>query len=182
MSNERKQYAQPADPLSESQRVRVSIARAKFEWETTVDVLADLICLLDSAGRVTRVNRVVERWNLGSMTGVLGRDLHGLLHDDCSAESCSLQAALRTEDSGARSGEVREFEISDALLGRALHVTLRPMSASGEATVGNDCYAVAIVAASCDVVTVTPSRTPGVVIAGPIIAIHVRSAAGTSRP
>ena len=97
---------------------------------------------------MTRVNRVVERWNLGSITGVLGRDLHGLLHDDCSAESCSLQAALRSADSGARSGEVREFEIRDALLGRALHVTLRPMSVTaGEATVGNDCYAVAIVAA-----------------------------------
>src|SRR5215469_2680737 len=147
MSNDREQHAQPADTLSDTARVRVSIARAKFEWETTVDVLSDLICLLDSAGRVTRVNRVVERWNLGSITGVLGRDLHGLLHDDCSAESCSLQAALRTAESGAHGGEVREFEIRDALLGRALHVTLRPMTTgAGEATVGNDCYAVAIVA------------------------------------
>ena len=82
MSNDREQHAQPADTLSDTARVRVSIARAKFEWETTVDVLSDLICLLDSAGRVTRVNRVVERWNLGSVTGVLGRDLHGLLHDE----------------------------------------------------------------------------------------------------
>src|SRR5215469_12122526 len=146
MSNDREQHAQPADTLSDTARVRVSIARAKFEWETTVDVLSDLICLLDSAGRVTRVNRVVERWNLGSITGVLGRDLHGLLHDECSAESCSLLAALRTAESDARSGEVREFEIRDALLGRALHVTLRPMTSAGETTVGNDCYAVAIVA------------------------------------
>ena len=147
MSNDREQHAQPADPLSDTARVRVSIARAKFEWETTVDVLSDLICLLDSAGRVTRVNRVVERWNLGSITGVLGRDLHGLLHDECSAESCSLQAALGTAESDARSGEVREFEIRDALLGRALHVTLRPMtSGAGEASVSNDCYAVAIIA------------------------------------
>src|SRR5215469_2381420 len=146
MSNDREQHAQPADTLSDTARVRVSIARAKFEWETTVDVLSDLICLLDSAGRVTRVNRVVERWNLGSITGVLGRDLHGLLHDECSAESCSLLAALRTAESDARSGEVREFEIRDALLGRALHVTLRPMSNAGETTAGNDCYAVAIVA------------------------------------
>jgi len=146
MSNDREQHAQPADTLSDTARVRVSIARAKFEWETTVDVLSDLICLLDSAGRVTRVNRVVERWNLGSITGVLGRDLHGLLHDECSAESCSLQAALGTAESDARSGEVREFEIRDALLGRALHVTLRPMSSAGETTAGNDCYAVAIIA------------------------------------
>jgi signal transduction histidine kinase len=147
MNNDREQHAHPADTLSDTARVRVSIARAKFEWETTVDVLSDLICLLDSAGRVTRVNRVVERWNLGSITSVLGRDLHGLLHDECNAESCSLQAALRAAESGAHSGEVREFEIRDALLGRALQVTLRPMTTStGEATAGNDCYAVAIVA------------------------------------
>ena len=147
MSNDREQRAQPADTLSDTARVRVSIARAKFEWETTVDVLSDLICLLDSAGRVTRVNRVVERWNLGSITGVLGRDLHGLLHDACSAESCPLQAALGSAEADARSGEVREFEFRDALLGRALHVTLRPMTTSaGEAPASNDCYAVAIVA------------------------------------
>ena len=94
MSNDREQHAQPADPLSDTARVRVSIARAKFEWETTVDALPDLICLLDSTLRVVRVNRVVERWNLGSITDVLGRDLHGLLHDHCGPDVCSLQTAL----------------------------------------------------------------------------------------
>jgi signal transduction histidine kinase len=147
MSNDRKQYAQPVDPLSESQRVRVSIARAKFEWESTVDALADLICVLDSAGRVIRVNRVVERWNLGSITSVLGRDLHGLLHDDCVAESCTLHAALSAAEAAARSGEVRDFDFRDPLLGRALHVTLRPiMTILEQAAVGNECCAVAIVA------------------------------------
>ena len=75
MTIDRERSAATPDVLSDTQRVRVSIARAKFEWETTVDALPDLICLLDSAGRVARVNRVVERWNLGSITGVLGRDL-----------------------------------------------------------------------------------------------------------
>jgi signal transduction histidine kinase len=137
----------PPDMLSDTQRVRVSIARAKTEWETTVDALPDLICLLDSAGRVMRVNRVVERWNLGSITSVLGRDLHGMLHENCVPESCALQAALVAADSDVRAGEVREFELRDAILERALRVTLRPMNTvDAEAALNSDCCAVAIVA------------------------------------
>ena len=147
MTIDREQGAAPPDVLSDSQRVRVSIARAKFEWETTVDALPDLICLLDSFGRVARVNRVVERWNLGSITGVLGRDLHRLLHGDCAAASCALQVPLTAAEAGARSGEVTEFEVRDAILGRALHVTLRPMTAEGnDAKVNTEGFAVAIVA------------------------------------
>jgi len=139
--------AAPPDMLSDTQRVRVSIARAKNEWEATVDALPDLICLLDSAGRVMRVNRVVERWNLGSITGVLGRDLHGMLHEHCVPESCALQAALLAADSDVRAGEVREFELRDAILERALRVTLRPMNTvDAEAALNSDCCAVAIVA------------------------------------
>jgi len=137
----------PPDMLSDTQRVRVSIARAKNEWEATVDALPDLICLLDSAGRVMRVNRAVERWNLGSITGVLGRDLHGMLHENCVPESCALHAALLAADSDVRAGEVREFELRDAILERALRVTLRPMNTvDAEAALNSDCCAVAIVA------------------------------------
>src|SRR6516164_3869454 len=147
MTIDRERSAATPDVLSDTQRVRVSIARAKFEWETTVDALPDLICLLDSFGRVARVNRVVERWNLGSITGVLGRDLHRLLHGDCAAASCALQVPLTAAEAGARSGEVTEFEVRDAILGRALHVTLRPMTADGnDAKVNTEGFAVAIVA------------------------------------
>jgi len=52
--------------------VHAAIARAKLEWECTVDALPDLICLLDRSGQVLRINRVCERWNLGSIADVLG--------------------------------------------------------------------------------------------------------------
>ncbi|MBV8974907.1 MAG: hypothetical protein JOY74_07285 [Sinobacteraceae bacterium] len=154
MTIDREPSARPAeqsgaapDMLSDTQRVRVSIARAKNEWETTVDALPDLICLLDSGGRVMRVNRVVERWNLGSVMGALGRDLHGLLHDSCVPEACALHAALVTAEVGVGNGEIQDFELRDGILGRALHITLRPMaSVDAEAAVTSDCFAVAIVA------------------------------------
>lgn len=147
MTVDREQGAKPTDTLSDTARVRVSIARAKFEWETTVDALPDLICLLDSALRVVRVNRVVERWNLGSITDVLGRDLHGLLHENCDPDACSLQTALSAAEAGARTGETREFELRDPMVGRALHVTLRPMTTVvADPAVNTDGFAVAIVA------------------------------------
>jgi signal transduction histidine kinase len=147
MTIDREQGARPPDTLSDTARVRVSIARAKFEWETTVDALPDLICLLDSALRVVRVNRVVERWNLGSITDVLGRDLHELLHDNCGTDACPLRTALSTAEAGARTGETREFELRDPALGRALHVTLRPMTTVvADPAVNTDGFAVAIVA------------------------------------
>jgi signal transduction histidine kinase len=147
MTVDRERSAEPADVLSDTQRVRASIARAKFEWECTVDALPDLICLLDASGRVVRVNRVVERWNLSSIGGALGRDLHELLHGNCVPGGCSLRAALSTAGADGGAGEAREFELRDPILERALRVTLRPTTAgdSGAAAI-TDCVAVAVVA------------------------------------
>src|SRR5256714_4159034 len=76
--------------------VGAAIARAKLEWECTVDALPDLICLLDGRGHVLRVNRVCERWNLGSIAEVLGRELHDVLHGQSTADGCQLQLSLRS--------------------------------------------------------------------------------------
>jgi len=133
--------------ISDTQRVRVAIARAKFEWECTVDALPDLICLLDADGQVVRVNRVVEHWNLGSIGGVLGCDLHELLHGNCLATGCALNAALRAAWTDLHGQAPQEFELRDAILGRALHLTLRRMTPnSAERAGSSECVAVAVVA------------------------------------
>jgi len=125
--------------------VRAAIARAKLEWEGTVDALPDLICLLDASGHLLRVNRVCERWNLGSIAEVLGRDLHRLLHGRCAAERCQLHESLRSAWLSLREEGTAEFEVRDALLERALHVTLRRMT-PGTAGVASEPLAVAVVA------------------------------------
>ena len=40
------------------------ISRGKREWESTVDSIPQLICLIDCQGCILRTNRVVEQWNL----------------------------------------------------------------------------------------------------------------------
>src|SRR5437763_10119445 len=125
--------------------VRAAIARAKLEWECTVDALPDLICLLDGRGHVLRVNRVCERWNLGSIAEVLGRELHDVLHAECSAGACQLNESLRSGWLSLQGGGPAEFELRDAILERALHVTLRRMT-PGPAGIATEPLAVAVLA------------------------------------
>src|SRR5256885_8478812 len=122
--------------------VGAAIARAKLEWECTVDALPDLICLLDGRGQVLRVNRVCERWNLGSIAEVLGRELHDVLHANCTAEGCQLQLSLRSGWQSLQGGGPVEFELRDATLERALRVTLRRMT-PGPASTATEPLAVA---------------------------------------
>src|SRR2546430_16104196 len=67
-----------------------------FPYTTLFRSLPDLICLLDGRGHVVRVNRVCERWHLGSIAEVLGRELHDVLHPNCSADACQLDESLRS--------------------------------------------------------------------------------------
>ena len=67
-----------------------SIVQIKHEWETTVDNLPALICLLDEDGKVVRTNRTLEKWGLGSVTAVRGKSIHEVLHPECDDGNCTL--------------------------------------------------------------------------------------------
>jgi signal transduction histidine kinase len=107
--------------------VRAAIVRAKHEWECTADALPDLVCLLDARGRVVRSNRVVERWGLGSVTEVIGRSAHELLHLHCQSKICRLGQSLVDCWSRLHATGRCEFETWDASPERTLHVSLRLM-------------------------------------------------------
>ena len=90
----------PRSPRTTMSR-RAAIARAKLEWEGTVDALASLVCLLDRDGRIVRTNRVVEDWSLGTVHDVIGQDTHVLLHPACTNPACDLDAFMRESLAGA---------------------------------------------------------------------------------
>ncbi len=125
--------------------IRAAILRAKDEWECTVDALPDLICLLDATGKVVRINRVVERWELYPLSEALGLDLHALLHPGFDEEGCQLATAIAGAWSGLQqSGDSQEFELRDPRLGRALHLTLRKVPPDADAKM--ESLSVAVVA------------------------------------
>ena len=108
-----------------------AIARAKQEWECTVDALPELVCVLDGQRNVLRANRTMECWSLGRVNEVQGRSLHEMLHAGCNDSPCAL--ALRLEASWLdmlREG-TSHFEQHDARLGRALSATLRRVPSGG---------------------------------------------------
>lgn len=118
---------------------------AKQQWEATVDVLPEIICLLDRDRRVLRINRTIERWDLGNVRDSIGLDLHVLLHPSCADAGCGLRAAL---DEGwvraAGTGATSEIQLYDPRLNRTLglsmrHLTSRPGFAGLDAAVRAVC-------------------------------------------
>ena len=106
---------------------QAAIERAKVEWESTADALAALVCLLGRRGEIMRSNRVVEDWALGTVSGVLGKQAHTVLHPGCRNTRCSVAGFLKQALSEIRHGTREQFELQEAIGVRFLHLTVRPM-------------------------------------------------------
>lgn len=100
------------------------VERAKQEWESTVDALPELICIVDGNGRVVRTNRTVEKWGLGNVKRVIGTDYHSLVHPFCS-QPCYLSNAIHQS---FNQNSIIEQEIFDEILQRFISVRVQPVS------------------------------------------------------
>ncbi len=109
------------------------IQKAKQEWECTADALSAMVCLLSADGVVLRANRVVEHWGLGSVSAVIGRSAHSVLHPDCTDPDCVVAQQLAAAMPKLREGCAQEFEWHAAADNRTLQFVLRPMRSGDEA-------------------------------------------------
>ncbi len=111
------------------------IEQAKQEWESTVDSLPQLVCLVDKQQRVIRANRMMERWNLGQVTHLKGQTIHELLHPDCAGADCylpifikqawkTLMTPLLERDKNEET--ITGYEIEDKILNRYLRLQAYP--------------------------------------------------------
>lgn len=96
---------------------------AKQEWEVALDALPQLICLIDEHGHLLRANRTVERWRLGRVTELKGKELHSLLHPQCDGVSCAVKTFLATCLAGRLECSI---EIDDHRLGRYIVINAQP--------------------------------------------------------
>ena len=135
----------PVESSRDEAELRQTIARAKLEWEYTVDALDHLVCLIDGRQRVIRVNRALERWSLGSVADGIGKGIHALLHGECRDDSCALAQQIRESWQRLQTGEPSEFELRDPTLERALHVSLRPTIRRSDARAPDETRAVLVV-------------------------------------
>ncbi len=104
------------------------IERAKQEWESTVDSLSQLVCLLDQQGRIMRANRTVERWELASVAKVKGMQLHELFHPHCTNRNCAMASELSQLWQTVVGGQSVEVEAENWLPRWTFEVQIRPIS------------------------------------------------------
>lgn len=105
-----------------------AIEQAKREWESVVDSLPQLICLVAQDGSVVRANRTVEWWGIAQVSKVRGTHLHDLLHPACDDPDCYLEDFLQDLRPRVASGTSLQCEAPDARLKRYLRVQLRPFA------------------------------------------------------
>jgi len=104
------------------------IGRAKREWETTVDSLPQLICLIDDQGVILRTNRTIERWNLEQVFSVKGRNIHNLFHPHCTDSACYLETFWSLAKEELNYHRSSECEVKDRVIERHLHFQVLPIS------------------------------------------------------
>ena len=115
------------------QETFIKVERAKREWESAVDALPDLVCLVDDQGRLIRANRTVEAWNLGRLVEVNGRGLHELVHPKCANPTCYLDLLLKRVVEKAIQQPTQQ-EAFDPVLKRHILVSVCPvLHRNGEA-------------------------------------------------
>ena len=101
------------------------VERAKREWESAVDALPDLVCLVDEQGRLIRANRTVEAWQIGQVADVKGHRLHDLLHPQCTNPACYLDSLLK--QTMEQAGQLARQEAFDPILRRHVLISVCPV-------------------------------------------------------
>ena len=114
-----------------------NVIRAKKQWESTVDVLSGIVCLIDKKGRVIRANRSLEEWGICKIVDINRKDLHHVLHPNCNNKKCSFKKAWKQAFSRVEH-ENTDWEVADKILNRYLHLSLKKLSADVDSEIGTD--------------------------------------------
>jgi PAS domain S-box-containing protein len=109
-------------------RSLMQIGREKREWESTVDSLPQVICLIDHQGTILRANRAVEQWTPWQVTDVKGRRIHELFHPGCTSQTCYLENFWPQAWKDVIAGRSSEVETNDKVIERYLHLQVWPVT------------------------------------------------------
>ncbi len=104
-----------------------TVHRAKNEWESAVDSVLQLICVLRKDGVIIRANKTIEHWGIGQVNTVSGKSLHELMHPKCKSSTCYLKKFLALSKKVLATGEGIEFRGWDGELNRNLLIQLIPI-------------------------------------------------------
>ncbi|RMH71795.1 MAG: PAS domain S-box protein [Gemmatimonadetes bacterium] len=127
LERENQQLRQHAPPEAVAHLLE-KVENAKREWEVTVDVLSELICLINSDGEIQRANRTVERWQLGQVMTIKGQNLLELLHPEPDASKAAFEAFWKKGWQRLAKGQSARGEYFNTALQRHLSIHLLPLT------------------------------------------------------
>lgn len=116
----------------EVNNIAAKIEQAKKEWESTVDSLNEVVCLIDRDGKILRSNRTIEKWQLTKVTAIKGEKLHDLFHPGCADQNCYFQENILRAKKAADEGRIFENEDFDSRIKKYVRMRFGPVLDPGE--------------------------------------------------
>lgn len=90
--------------------------------------MPELICLMNGEGRVIHINRTLEGWGLGNVSSARGRELHDLLHPDCTDPDCYFLRFWEDTTQARLEGRRMEREAFDPVRDRHFLIRVQPLA------------------------------------------------------
>lgn len=124
-----------------------TLEKAKQQWQSAADSIPQLVCLMNGEGRLLRINRTMEWWGLGNVASARGKQLHDILHPDCTDPDCYFQRFWNDTSRARQDGRRTECEVFDPMLARYFSILVQPLAWGhhDQAQAADDLHTVVIV-------------------------------------
>ena len=103
------------------------LEEAKQQWQSSADMMPQLVCLMNAEGRLLNINRTVEWWGLGSVASTRGMELHDILHRGCRDPDCYFPRFWHDATPARLAGRPAECEVFDPVLNRHVFIRVQPL-------------------------------------------------------
>lgn len=88
------------------------LLKAKADWQNTFDSIADLVCILDLNGRITRVNKAFSQRMGLPYQSIIGNSCAEVIHKGDPPPGCMLREVIET---GEPASDGMELKIGDSI-------------------------------------------------------------------
>jgi len=122
-----------------------SISQAKKEWESTIDVMPQLVIVLDKRSNVVRVNRTIDSWGLGTVDSHLGHSVEEVIKPLVSGITKNYQIDWNHIWEGLQKDSFLEWESSPGSNNKSLRFSLRRLLEDEKKFNTRNCFAVLVV-------------------------------------
>ncbi len=122
-----------------------SIFQAKKEWESTIDVMPQLVIVLDKRANVVRVNRTIDSWGLGTVASHLGHSVEEVIKPLVTGVTKNYKINWEHIWEGLQKDSFLEWESSPGSKNKSLRFSLRRLLEDEKKFNTRNCFAVLVV-------------------------------------